>query len=69
MQVTPRAHISPDVRAQLQKILAQEYRAGATVRMIASRHGMSYGRANRILSEAGVDKRARGRQRAEDLPD
>lgn len=63
MQVKPRAHLTGDERATLGQTLAGEYAAGATVRQIASVRGISFGRAYRLLREAGCQMGPRGRRK------
>ena len=40
--------------------LAAEYRQGLSIRAVAARHGLSYGRAHVLLTEADVTFRPRG---------
>jgi Helix-turn-helix domain len=59
MQVKPRAHLDPASRETLAHTLAREY-ATASVRELADRHGLSYGRAYRLIRSTGTPMRGRG---------
>lgn len=50
---------SPD-RTRLTRLVAQHYRSGLPIRVIAERMGRSYGFVHRLLVESGTPMRARG---------
>ncbi len=47
-------------RETLAKSYVAQYRKGASIRAIAEGSGRSYGFVHRVLTEAGVELRARG---------
>jgi predicted transcriptional regulator len=49
-----------DHRLALVTQLAEEYRAGASIRQLAQQNGRGYGTIHRLLTEAGVTLRGRG---------
>jgi Helix-turn-helix domain len=55
-----RRRLTPDERRQLGPQLAAGYRTGATVRLLATINGLTYGVAHRLLREEGVEFRPRG---------
>lgn len=63
-----RPNVSVKQRAELADRLADQYRAGATVKQLAGRHGYAYGTVRRALLEAGL-LRGRGSAPAADPPD
>lgn len=48
-------------RSELAAQLKRRYDAGESIRMLAAATGRSYGFVHRLLSEAGVELRGRGR--------
>jgi hypothetical protein len=58
--------ITGSERATFAASLAQEYRGGASIRDLASKHNRSYGSIRSMLTEVGTPLRGRGsRPRAE----
>ena len=55
-----RAYIVGAQRANLARDVTARYIAGASIRNLASRYGLSYGFIHRIVSESGVPLRSRG---------
>lgn len=60
MPLTRYEHVSGSAREHARNVVAEQYAAGATVRMIADDLGRSYGFVHRLLLEAGVELRSRG---------
>lgn len=52
--------LDPEEHKRLSVVLVAEYSAGTSLRPLAAKHNLSYGRAYRILKEAGTDMRPRG---------
>ena len=55
-----RAYIVGAQRASLARDMTARYIAGASIRSLANRYGLSYGFVHRIVSESGVPLRSRG---------
>jgi predicted transcriptional regulator len=49
-----------DARTALANDLAERYRGGASIRVLARHTDRSYGNVRRLLQEAGVELRSRG---------
>ncbi len=61
MTSRPRAaRVTGEQRAELARTLEGKYRAGASIRELASDTGRSYGFIHRVLTDAGVPLRGRG---------
>ncbi|MGW7196619.1 helix-turn-helix domain-containing protein [Streptomyces chryseus] len=57
-------HLRGDARTRLRDQLAQQYRAGASIRALQPQaHGRSYGFVRTLLQEAGVTLRPRSQHR------
>lgn len=56
--------LAGDARIEASRRFLKEYEAGASIRTLAARHGVSIGRARTLLLEAGVTFRSRGGRRA-----
>jgi len=57
------ARVSGESRAQLAADLKAKYEQGATIRALAETTGRSYGFVHRVLHDAHVPLRSRGRVR------
>ena len=53
--------LTPTERGKLGRALAKQYRAGASIRALATEHGHSYGFVQKLLHESGATVRTRGR--------
>ncbi len=58
---TRATRLTGEQRAEMSGSLAAQYRAGASIRELASSTGRSYGFIHRMLTDAGVPLRGRGR--------
>ncbi|WP_223774489.1 helix-turn-helix domain-containing protein [Streptomyces sp. 135] len=61
--VLPHSRIGGEMRSAMAADFKDAYLAGDSVRAIAAGSGRSYGFVHTLLSEAGVDFRARGGSR------
>jgi hypothetical protein len=54
------ARITGDDRAKISAELVKKYKAGASIRALATEYGRSYGFTHRVLTENDVPLRSRG---------
>jgi Mor family transcriptional regulator len=63
------SRLEREERSQLSATLVREYEAGISVRSLAVKHQISYGRAYRILKETGICMRPRGGWNRKAIPE
>lgn len=61
--ILPGVQLTGKAREAVAKVLAAEYRTGASIRDLADLSGRSYGWVHRVLTESGVQLRDRGAAR------